>query len=199
MSKIKVVNKDRTARIPVKNESKRNLAPAVARDIESISNFLRRESPTKRHNGLEYMPIFEIERQLDNFFGKTHWFWRIDDVKTELTSVIVRGELCVDFSGSYHFVDYMGGVGAVPLQFDAYVIDGHKTRENRYDQQALKPNAHQLAVPSASSFALSNAASRLGKVFGRNLNSRELSESDVRQDVIKQAANQKADIISKLL
>lgn len=179
-----------------------------------ILEFLKKAPRTKKSpvgsSNLDYVPIYEIEDKLDNLFGKFGWFWQVKNIETSLNSVIVFGAIWVRGSDG-SFTEYMSGVGAAPLQFDDYwkrdakgrIMVGSdkkpmKVRDLKYDAQAMKTNAFQLAAPSASSFALSNAAARIGKPFGRNLNGRDFPETIEVPAAVDEVANAKIDAINNL-
>lgn len=200
--------KEENKALAVKKTEKRL---AVQSPDEQLKMLLKNPKNVKTLSGLntEYVPIYQVEESLDRVFGVLGWSWKVSDVKVELTSAVVSGTLCLKIGDKW--VEYMSGVGAAPLQFDDYykrdargqkIISGGKpvfSRALRYDPQALKNNALQIAVPSANSFALSNAAARLGKLFGRNLNGREPvsqeDETDVMAGMSSEAqAEKKADL-----
>lgn len=200
--------KEESKALAVKKTEKRL---AVQSPDEQLKMLLENPKNVKTLSGLntEYVPIYQVEESLDRVFGVLGWSWKVSDVKVELTSAVVSGTLCLKIGDKW--VEYMSGVGAAPLQFDDYykrdargqkIISSGKpvfSRALRYDPQALKNNALQIAVPSANSFALSNAAARLGKLFGRNLNGREPvsqeDETDVMAGMSSEAqAEKKADL-----
>lgn len=182
------------------------------RNGDQLNKFLGQKPRTKKNlasgGGLDYVPIFEIESRLDSLFGKFGWFWQTKSVTAELNSVIVFGAIWIREGAQ--FVEYMSGVGAAPLQFDDYwrrdaqgkvvVIDGvpQRSRELKYDAQAMKTNAFQIAAPSANSFALSNAASRIGKVFGRNLNNRDFADTVDDEEKNNEAVTTKMAAVNNL-
>lgn len=182
------------------------------RNNDQLNKFLGQKPRTKKNlasgGGLDYVPIFEIESRLDSLFGKFGWFWQTKSVTAELNSVIVFGAIWIREGAQ--FVEYMSGVGAAPLQFDDYwrrdaqgkvvVIDGvpQRSRELKYDAQAMKTNAFQIAAPSANSFALSNAASRIGKVFGRNLNNRDFADTVDDEEKNNEAVTTKMAAVNNL-
>lgn len=107
----------------------------------------------------EYIPIERIEWLLTNIFIK----WRVEIKSTQLigNSVVVSVRL--------HYFNYIenewswqDGVGASPLQTDkgAGAIEFDK----------LKSGAVQMAVPAAESYAVKDAAEKIGKLFGKDLN-----------------------------
>jgi len=106
-----------------------------------------------------YIPIERIEFLLTSIFQV--WNVEIKEVKLIANSVltIVRLHYKDPISGKMLFHD---GVGASPLQTDkeAGAIDFNK----------IKSNAVMLAAPSSESFAIKDAAEKLGKLFGKDLN-----------------------------
>lgn len=182
------------------------------RSESQVNKFLGQAPRTKKspasNANLDYVPIYEVENRLDQLFGKFGWFWQTKSVTTELNSVIVFGAIWI--RQGEQFVEYMSGVGAAPLQFDDYwrrnaqgrviVVDNvpQKSRELKYDAQAMKTNAFQIAAPSANSFALSNAASRIGKVFGRNLNGRDFADIKDVEKTVNNNISEKTEAINNL-
>lgn len=136
-------------------------------DKQQMMRYILRNPITKKNEKTEYVPIYKIEEYLDGFFGVGGWWWNIDDAKQEMNAYVVRGTIWI-LNRNGEPRAYMSGIGAQPLQFDAGSTPSVAT---------LKSNALQLAAPSASSYALSNAAQRIGKKFGRSLNGREINES----------------------
>lgn len=110
----------------------------------------------------DYLPVQRVEWLLTNIFLK--WRFEIKDVKLIANSVVVVGRL--------HYFDYVSsdwswqdGVGACPLQTDK----GHGAT----DFNAIKSAAVQMGAPAAESFALKDAAEKIGKIFGKDLNRRD--------------------------
>lgn len=109
---------------------------------------------------LEYIPVGRIEMMLKQVFGTFHV-----DIKREgqiANSVYVTVTLSVPdpiHSGQFIRQD---GIGASPLQTDsgAGAIEWDK----------IKASAVQIALPAAESYAIKDAAEKLGKLFGGDLN-----------------------------
>ena len=197
----------------IQKRAKVDFSPLGGRSLTQVKTFLNNPPRTKKSpvgsSNLDYVPIYEIENKLDSLFGKFGWFWQTKDVSTNLNSVIVFGAIWIRGTDGL-FKEYMSGVGAAPLQFDDYwkrdakgrilTVDQHpqKARELKYDAQAMKTNAFQIAAPSANSFALSNAAARIGRVFGRNLNGRDFPEPAEVSGDVKKKANEKIEAINNL-
>jgi hypothetical protein len=163
------------------NETKKNL-PAIQDlygDIEKSSgqnalNVLLNQPPTekwlkphptakKKVDGkdvpITYIPIERVEYLLTRIFIK--WRVEIKDVKLIANSVIVTVRLYYQdpLTGEW---DYQDGVGANPLQTDK---DAGATNFDR-----IKSHAVMIAAPAAESYAVKDAAEKIGKLFGKDLN-----------------------------
>lgn len=110
----------------------------------------------------KYIPINVIEKSLDECFGHN---WSTNNLQYQmmLNSVVCSLDLAVILPSGV--VIHRAGIGAVPIQL-------------KKDQKEITPfTIHTFALqknlPSAKSFALSNAAQSLGEYFGRNLNRKE--------------------------
>lgn len=110
----------------------------------------------------EYLPIDKVEFLLKRIFG---------EVKTEILSfqaifqsvaVHVRLHYKNPVTGEWSFQD---GVGAAPIQTDA--------GKSAADLGAIKSVAVQIALPSAESYAIKDAAEKLGSLFGANLSRKD--------------------------
>lgn len=108
---------------------------------------------------LEYLPIERVEWLLTNICLK--WRVEIKDVKLVGNSIIVTVRLHY-YDHSSHEWGWQDGVGAAPLQTDkgAGAIEFDK----------LKSSAVQMGAPAAESYAVKDAAEKIGKLFGRDLN-----------------------------
>lgn len=125
-----------------------------------------REHPTVKTKNAQgqmvparYIPIGIVEYLLTNIFI----LWRVEVKSTQLIAnsvcVTVRVHVLDPVSGSWTWQD---GVGAAPLQTD----QGH----GAIDFNHIKSAAVQMAAPSAESYAISDAAEKFGKVFGKDAN-----------------------------
>ncbi len=107
----------------------------------------------------EYIPIERVEWLLTNIFVKT---------RVEIKTVSLIGNSVVVTVRLFYFNqidkewDWQDGVGAQPLQTDsgAGAIEFDK----------LKSGAVQMAAPAAESYAVRDAAEKIGKLFGKDLN-----------------------------
>lgn len=171
----------------------------VTASQKKFNNFVEKSTKFKSMRGVEYLDIKTVYSRLDKLFGAGVWYWVIDSFQHDWQSVTVVGHL--EINGRR----YQSGIGSAPLQFDSYFeVDGQgkpkidpttqhakTTRQNRYDQQALKNNAFQLAYPTASSQALKNAAGKIGRYFGRNLNNKD-GLDDIEEEPRDEAAAQQS-------
>lgn len=116
----------------------------------------------------DYLPIDKIEYLLTVFFGQ----WR-----SEIKSVFqIANSVCVTVRLYYmnpdkNEYDWQDGGGACPLQ----VNSGAKPM----DSEAIKSNAVMLALPIAETNAIKDAADKIGKIFGRDLNRKDTLDYDV--------------------
>ena len=115
----------------------------------------------------KYIPISRIEYLLTRIFIR----WRVEVKSLQLlaNSVVATVRL--------HYLDpitqewdYQDGVGASPLQTDsgAGAIDFNK----------MKASAVMMSAPSAESYAIKDAAEKIGKLFGKDLNRKEEASYD---------------------
>jgi hypothetical protein len=108
-----------------------------------------------------YIPIGIIQSLLDKFF--LDWDWAINDVQLILNSVMVRGTLTLKTAaGSIRKID---GIASSEIQL--------KKGENILSADTLNSKALERDVPKAESEAFKNAAKKIGRKFGRDLNRKE--------------------------
>lgn len=107
----------------------------------------------------KYIPIARVEWLLSKLFFK----WRVDikEIKLIGNSVVcvVRLHYLDIVTGDWTYTD---GVGASPLQTDsgAGAIEFDK----------LKSSAVMMAAPAAETYAVKDAAEKIGKIFGKDVN-----------------------------
>lgn len=108
---------------------------------------------------LKYIPIERTEWLLTNICLK--WRVEIKDSKLVGNSVVVTVRLHY-FNHAVNEWDWQDGIGASPLQTDkgAGAIEFDK----------LKSGAVQMGAPAAESYAVKDAADKIGRLFGRDLN-----------------------------
>jgi len=110
----------------------------------------------------DYIPIDKIEFLLTRIFQE--WHVEIKQVQQLFQSVVTTVRLHVKnpLTGEWFYQD---GVGAAPIQTDA--------GKSAADLGAIKSNAVQIAAPSSESYAVKDAAEKLGNLFGKDLNRKD--------------------------
>jgi hypothetical protein len=134
--------------------------------------------------GHKYLPINRVEYLLTRLFIR----WRVEIKSTQLLAnsivVAVRLHYLDPISSEWEFQD---GVGASALQTDsgAGAIDFNK----------MKPSAVMMSAPMAETFAIKDAAEKIGKLFGKDLNRKE----EVAYDALGSfSGRSKADLKNKI-
>lgn len=140
-------------------------------ELSKIDNFLQvlnldpnpawvKEHPTAR--GVKYLPVDKVELLLTKIFQ--HWRLEVLREGQMLNSIYctVRLHYKNPVTDEWEFQD---GVGAAPIQTDA--------GKSAADMAAIKNDAIMKALPSAESYALKDAAEKLGRVFGKDLNRKD--------------------------
>lgn len=141
---------------------------------QDLRNFMLNQSPTeawlKKHPlyGNTYLPIDKVEFLLTVFFQN----WRVE-VKSFIQ---IANSICVSIRLYYKDPDsgrfeWQDGVGAAPMQVNS--------GSNTMDHNAIKSNAVMLALPIAETNAVKDAADKIGKIFGRDLNRKDTLNYDV--------------------
>lgn len=133
--------------------------------LNILLNQAPKESWIKDHPlaaGIRYLPIERVEWLLTNIFIE----WHVEILSTQLlaNSVVVTIRLYYrdPVTGEEHHQD---GIGAAPLQTNKGAA--------ATDWTQIKSDAVMKAAPSAESFAIKDAAEKLGKLFGKDLNRKE--------------------------
>lgn len=108
---------------------------------------------------VKYLPIERVEWLLTNIFIS----WKFEILREGLiaNSAYVTGRLHYrnPITGEW---DWMDGTGAQPLQTES----GAGATE--FDK--IKSSAVQIGLPAAESYAVKDAAEKLGKLFGKDMN-----------------------------
>ena len=134
----------------------RDLGLAV--QIDNLNTLLNTTPPKnwfKTHKGNDYLPVGRIKNNLITIFQD--YDWAIKTTQVVANSILITGTLSVinPVTGRIRNLD---GIGAWPIQLDA----GSQPLDfNKIKQDAIQKNA-----PAAESMALTNAAKKLGKLFG---------------------------------
>ena len=156
-------------------EEKKSLVPSynqlVSGDLDlkgqqnDLNKLLNCEPPKawlKAHpfaKGVKYMPIERVEYMLTKIFIR--WSVEVKSVQLMANAVVVTVRLYYQdvLTDKTLFQD---GVGGAPLQTDKGA--------GAVDFNAIKSDAVMKAAPAAESFAVKDAAEKIGKLFGRDLN-----------------------------
>lgn len=120
------------------------------------------ENGKKKKVPIPYLPVERVEWLLTQIFFS--WSLEIKSVQLLANSIVVVIRL--------HYInpvtgvqEYQDGVGAVALQTDS----GHGAT----DFNALKHDSVMKAAPAAESYALKDAAEKIGRIFGTDLGRKE--------------------------
>lgn len=162
--------------IPLDSEGKRKY-----NDLHDFKSLLNRP-PSKRwvcvnqySNDAKYLPIRIVEELLTEIFP----FWQVEQVgdpKILANSIVISVQLKVFNPLINQWLSY-AGVGAVPIELEKpkYSKDGQQTggARNNIDFEFINSKALHKNVPAALSFAVNNAAKKIGRLFGSHLNSKE--------------------------
>lgn len=114
---------------------------------------------------MKYIPIGRIEYLLNMLFVN----WNVEILNTNIfaNSIAVTVRLHLTYpTGKQTFFD---GVGAAPLQTDKGA--------GATDFNQIKSAAVQMALPSAKSYAIKDAADHIGNLFGKDLNRKQIESS----------------------
>lgn len=111
---------------------------------------------------VKYIPIDKVEFLLTRIFQE----WKVEIISYSAlfnsVSVHIRLHYLNPISAQWSFHD---GVGAVGVQTDA--------GKSAADLGAIKQDAVMKALPAAESYAIKDAAEKLGILFGKNLNRKD--------------------------
>jgi hypothetical protein len=113
-------------------------------------------------NNSNYIPVGIVEYLLTSIFIK--WRVEVKTVQVIANSVVVTLRLFVldPITGEW---DWQDGVGASPIQT--------KSGAAATDFGQVNTSAVQMAAPAAETYAFKDAAEKLGKLFGKDLNRKD--------------------------
>jgi hypothetical protein len=124
-----------------------------------------------------YLPIDKVEFLLTYIFQN----WRVEVLREQIMfnsiTVAVRLHVQNPLNNEWTFQD---GVGAMNVQTDA--------GKSAADLGAIKASAVQMALPSAKSYAIKDAAEHFGAIFGRDLNRKDIiqfSGAHTKEEVVE--------------
>lgn len=133
--------------------------------------------------GVKYIPIERVEYLLTRLFIQ----WRV-----EIKSIQIIANSCV-VAVRLHYQNiidnqwsWQDGIGAAPIQTDkgAGAMDWNKT----------KNDAVMKAAPAAESYAVKDAAEKIGKIFGKDLNRKDEIGYNILIDQVKAHKNNHSEI-----
>lgn len=138
---------------------------------DSLNYLLNQQPPAKwvsvnKYAGnSSYLPIEKVEFLLTRIFQE----WRAEVINySELFNSVschVRLHYKNPVTGEWSYHD---GLGAVGIQTEA--------GKPASDMSSIKQDAVMKALPAAKSYAIKDAAEHLGKLFGRDLNRKDVIE-----------------------
>lgn len=134
-------------------------------DQNALNVLLNAEPPkdwVKEHpvfKKVRYLPIERVEYLLTRIFLK--WNVEVKAVQVIANSVVTTIRLYYQDPMSDQML-WQDGVGAAPLQTDKGA--------GAVDFNAIKSDAVMKAAPAAESYAIKDAAEKIGKIFGKDLN-----------------------------
>lgn len=153
--------------LPTLAELHENIQVAFKNDkLTALLNQPPHQSWLKKHPMTkgDYLPIDKVEFLLSRIFQK--WYVQVLNYQVIFQSVAVHVRLhyynAYTEPGEWQYQD---GLGACPVQTDA--------GKSAADLAAIKNAAVQMALPAAESYAIKDAAEKLGSLFGKDLNRKD--------------------------
>ena len=134
-------------------------------DLNILLNHEPKKEWVKTHpmvSGAKYIPIEVIEYLLTSIFIR--WHVEIKNIQVIANSVVVTVRLFYQ-SPIDNELRFQDGVGASPMQ----TAQG----AGATDFSQIKSAAVMMAAPAAESYAIKDAAEKLGKLFGKDLNRKD--------------------------
>ena len=132
-------------------------------------------------NDTPYIPIQTIEYLLTAIF--LNWKVEIKNVQVIANSVVVMVRLHYQDPTTENW-EWQDGVGAAPIQT--------KSGASATDFTQVTTSAVQMAAPAAESYAIKDAAEKLGKLFGKDISRKDAIE-------ILPALQSKSDLLNEKL
>ena len=134
-------------------------------DLNVLLNQPPAKSWIKEHpfaKGVKYIPIERIEFLLTRLFLQ----WKVEIKNIQ----IIANSVCVTIRLHYQNIQndewsWQDGIGAAPIQTDQ--------GKGAMDWNFTKSDAVMKAAPAAESYAIKDAAEKIGKIFGKDLNRKD--------------------------
>lgn len=114
--------------------------------------------------GVKYIPIERIELLLTRIFQEWHVEIRREGQLANSIFVTVRLHYRDPIDAEYRWQD---GTGAAPIKTDKGA--------SAADMSAIKNDAVMTGLPAAESFAIKDAAEKIGRLFGKDLNRKDVA------------------------
>ena len=114
-------------------------------------------------SGVKYLPIEKVELLLTRIFQQWHVEIRREGQMANSVYVTVRLHYKDPIEGGYMWQD---GTGAAPIKT--------KKGEDASNMGAILNDAIMTGLPAAKSFAIKDAAENIGKLFGKDLNRKDV-------------------------
>lgn len=160
-------------------------ADPIASDKANTLNALLNVEPKpewlKPHpmaKGVKYIPIERIEFLLTSIFLK--WKVEVKEIKLIANSMVAVVRLHYQYPTTGEW-EYQDGIGAAPVQTDKGA--------SATDFSKVKNDSIMKAAPAAESYAIKDAAEKLGKIFGKDINRKDeigygfLSSREILDDI----------------
>lgn len=131
-------------------------------NLNVLLNQPPKESWIKQHpiaKNVKYIPIERVEYLLTSIFIK--WHVEVKQIQLIANSVVVTVRLHY-MNPITNEMEYQDGIGASPLQTDKGA--------SATDWTQIKSDAVMKSAPAAESFAVKDAAEKIGNLFGKDLN-----------------------------
>lgn len=158
-----------------------SMAPDMAFKEDQFNALLNSDPPAewvKEHpfiNNVRYLPIDKVEFLLTKIFQ----IWQVEILREGVlfNSVYVTIRLHYRHPISLEML-YHDGLGAVGVQTDA--------GEAASNMKAIKQDAIMKALPAAESYAVKDAAEKFGRLFGKDLNRRDVAHFTIEKSSYKE-------------
>jgi len=135
-------------------------------DLNILLNQQPPASWVKNHpmaSGVKYLPIEKIEFLLTKIF--INWFVEVKEIQMFANSIVVTVKLNYEnpVTGK---MQYQDGIGSAPV----HTAKGAGATE--FDK--ILSDSVMKAAPAAESYAIKDAAEKIGRIFGKDLNRKDL-------------------------
>ncbi|MDB5422560.1 MAG: hypothetical protein JWR59_2507 [Brevundimonas sp.] len=133
-------------------------------ETDKFLEFINQEPPSawlEKHPlaaNVKYLPIDKVELMLTEIFQE----WKVEILREGQMLNSIYTTIRLHYKHPINGWTYQDGVAAVPIKTDKGA--------NASDMGAIKNDAIQTGLPAAESFALKDAADKIGNIFGRNIN-----------------------------